>query len=247
MADPELQVLKYNPAAWRVPMDFSIDGDSRARLVTVSLQLLLVLLLYIVPNGETNGFRKAISRLHRVEDFQFIQQGLTVVLTQPVSVLLSHAFISFLRCAKNVAQISGVTSYLPGNQKVTPWAPEMLILFWELLQVNRRFRAFIIDTDRAHDFIVLVLYYAMDARNEPTKQGIVRMCVLILQTLSVEPSFGTRLNKAFIGQETLPTTLKINNFHGSYADFLITVGFARAASNVTCLVLTLPDSPSTRS
>jgi len=80
-------VLKYNPATWRVPIDFSIDGDCRAKLVTLSLQLLLVLVLYTVPNGEPNGFRKAISRLHRVEDFQFIQQGLTVVLTQPVSKL----------------------------------------------------------------------------------------------------------------------------------------------------------------
>lgn len=78
-------MLKYNPASWRVPLDFTLEGDSRARLVTLSLHLLLVLVLYTVPNGETNGFRKAVSRLHRVEDFQFIQQGLTLVLTQPVS------------------------------------------------------------------------------------------------------------------------------------------------------------------
>ena len=62
----------------------------------------------------------------------------------------------------------------------------MLVLFWELLQCNKRFRSFIIDTDRAHDFIVLVLYYAMEAKDDPARQGIVRMCVFILQTLSVE-------------------------------------------------------------
>ena len=162
---------------------------------------MLVLIIYPVPNEQPNAFRKSLSRLHRAEDFQFIQQGITLILTQPVS---------------------GVASYVPTVSKALPWAPEMLVLFWELLQCNKRFRSFIIDTDRAHDFIVLVLYYAMDAKDDPARQGIVRMCVFILQTLSVEPTFGRRLNKPFIGQDSLPSTLRIPNFHGSYADYLIT-------------------------
>lgn len=76
--------MKYNPASWRVPIDFSVEGDSKTRLVHLSLQLLLVLLLYPDPAGEANQYRKAMGRLHRAEDFQFIQQGLTMVLTQPV-------------------------------------------------------------------------------------------------------------------------------------------------------------------
>lgn len=79
-------MLKYNPATWRVPVDMSLGTDAKPSLVTLSLQLLDVLLLYTVPDGETNAFRKALSRLHRAEDFQFIQQGITLVLTQPVSV-----------------------------------------------------------------------------------------------------------------------------------------------------------------
>lgn len=201
------QVLKYNPATWRVPIDFSMEGDPKTKLVNLSLQLLLVLIMYPDPTGDTNQHRRSLSRLHRVEDFQFIQQGLTTVLTQP---------------------ISGLPSYLPG--RTVPWASETLVFFWELLQVNKRFRSFIIETDRAHDFVVLVLYYAMSAKDEPAKQGIVRMCVLILQTMSVEPQFGDRLNKAFVGQETLPNVLRIQNFHGSYADFLITVSTAAGSA-----------------
>jgi hypothetical protein len=97
------------------------------------------------------------------------------------------------------------------------------MLFWEALQCNKRFRSFIIDTDRAHDFVVLVLYYAIDQRNDPTKQGLVRMCVFVLQTLSVEPNFGRSLNKTFEGQESLPPSIRIPNFHGTYADYVITV------------------------
>nr|OQO23447.1 hypothetical protein B0A51_07752 [Rachicladosporium sp. CCFEE 5018] len=195
-------VLKYNPASWRVPLDLSaITKDPKQLLVTYSLQLLTVLIIYPVPGDEPNAFRKALGRLHRVEDFQFIQQGLTVVLSQPVS---------------------GVASYVPTASKAVPWASEVLILSWELLQCNKRFRSFMIDTDRAHDFFVLVLFYAMDAKDDPARQGIVRMAILILQTLTVESTFGIRLNKSFIGQESLPAVLRIPNFHGSYADYLIT-------------------------
>jgi len=98
----------------------------------------------------------------------------------------------------------------------------MIMLFWEALQCNKRFRSFIIDTDRAHDFVVLVLYYAIDQRNDLSKQGLVRMCIFVLQTLSVEPQFGKSLNKTFEGQESLPASIRIPNFHGTYADYVIT-------------------------
>lgn len=103
----------------------------------------------------------------------------------------------------------------------------MLVLFWEALQCNKRFRTFIIDTDRAHDFVVLILFYAIDQCNDPSRQGLIRMCIFILQTLSTEPNFGKNLNKKFEGQETLPASIRIPNFHGSYADYLITVGLSR--------------------
>ncbi|KAH5474910.1 hypothetical protein HBI22_004830 [Parastagonospora nodorum] len=198
--------LKYNPATWRVPYDHVVFKDQRQILVTYCLQLLLVLILYPIPeagNGPApkNFFRHFLGRLHRPQDFQFLVDGMTRILNQP---------------------LQANTSYLPGSQKSLTWAPEMIMLFWEALQCNKRFRSFIIDTDRAHDFVVLVLYYAIDQRNDPTKQGLVRMCVFVLQTLSVEPNFGKSLNKTFEGQESLPPSIRIPNFHGTYADYVIT-------------------------
>jgi len=97
------------------------------------------------------------------------------------------------------------------------------MLFWEALQCNKRFRSFIIDSNRAHDFIVLCIFYAIEYKTDASKQGVVRMCVFVLQTLSVEPSFGKNLNKKFEAQETLPQSIRLSNFKGSYADFLIMV------------------------
>lgn len=95
------------------------------------------------------------------------------------------------------------------------------MLFWETIQCNKRFRSFIIDTDRAHDFVVLTLFYALEYKNEPSKQGVVRMCAFLLQTLSVEPNFGIHLNKQFEGQDSLPPCIRINGFKGTYTDFLV--------------------------
>lgn len=106
----------------------------------------------------------------------------------------------------------------------------MIMLFWEVLQCNKRFRSFIIDSNRAHDFVILCLFYAIEHKTDPSKQGVVRMCVFVLQTMSVEPSFGKNLNKKFEGQDTLPASIRLNNFRGSYADFLIIVSHPRPLS-----------------
>lgn len=71
--------------------------------------------------------------------------------------------------------------------------------------------------------MIVVLFYALEYKADPAKQGVVRMCVFVLQTLSTEPSFGRRLNKIFDGQDYLPTSIRLANFNGTYADFLITV------------------------
>ena len=99
------------------------------------------------------------------------------------------------------------------------------MLFWEFLQCNKRFRSFIIDNDkgRSHDFMILMLFYALDHRSDPAKQGVVRMCVFVLQTLSTEINFGKLLNKEFKEQESLPPVVRIPDFTGTYADFLIIV------------------------
>ena len=119
--------------------------------------------------------------------------------------------------------LNASTSYIPGSQTQSKCTSEMIMLFWEITQCNKRFRSFIIDTGRSHDFLILILFYAIEYKSDPSKQGVVRMCVFLLQTLSVEPNFGKNLNKRFEAQETLPPTIRLQNFNGTYADFLIHV------------------------
>ncbi|KAJ6130765.1 hypothetical protein N7512_003545 [Penicillium capsulatum] len=197
--------MKYNPASWRVPYDHVVWKDPKQILVIYCLQFLLVLLLYPVPedgrgNPPKNYYRHYFGRLHRPQDFQFLVDGMTRILNQPMQ---------------------STTSYLPGSQKSVKWAPEILVLFWETLQCNKRFRSFIIDSNRSHDFLILCIFYATEYKLDPSKQGLVRMCVFILQTMSAEPTFGKSLNVKFEGQDTLPQVIRLLKFRGSYADFLI--------------------------
>jgi len=197
--------IKYNPASWRVPYNNLVFKDTKQVLVTHSLQLLLNVLLYPIPENSSTGpsknyYRHFLGRVHRPQDFQFIVDGMLRILNQP---------------------LQEKASYLPGTQTSGSFAAEVIMLFWEITQCNKRFRAFIIDTNRVHDFVVLALFYALEYKNEPSRQGIVRMCAFLLQTLSVETTFGLSLNKTFEGQHSLPPSIRINGFHGSYADFLI--------------------------
>lgn len=202
-----LKTLKYNPASWRVPYNTLVFKDPKQILVTYTLQFLLVTLLYPIPEQTgivtpKNYYRHFLGRLHRPQDFQFIVDGMTRILNQP---------------------LQANASYLPGSQQSLRFAPEIIMLFWEITQCNKRFRSFIIDTERAHDFVILILFYALEYKSDASKQGVVRMCAFLLQTLSVEKSFGVNLNKTFEGQDTLPPAIRIAGFRGTYADFLIQV------------------------
>ncbi|KAI0201275.1 high-temperature-induced dauer-formation protein-domain-containing protein [Astrocystis sublimbata] len=197
--------LKYNPASWRVPINTLVFKDPKEVLVTYTLHMLLVIILYPIPEATTgstpkNYYRHFLGRLHRPQDFQFILDGMTRILNQP---------------------IQANSSYLPGTQATTRLSPEIIMLFWEVTQCNKRFRSYMIDTHRAHDFVILILFYATEYKLDASKQGVVRMCAFLLQTLSVEKNFGVNLNKHFGAPDTLPPVIRIPNFAGTYGDFVI--------------------------
>lgn len=83
------QTLNYNPSTWHVPYDHVVLKDPKQVYVTYCLQYLLALILYPVPEGEDgippqNMFRHFLGKIHRTQDFQFLIDGMTRVLNQPV-------------------------------------------------------------------------------------------------------------------------------------------------------------------
>jgi hypothetical protein len=115
------------------------------------------------------------------------------------------------------------SSYLPGSRKSIKTAPEIIMLFWEALQCNKRFRAYVIDNEKALEFVIPILFYTMEYRSDAAKLGVVRMCIFAIQTLSTESAFCRSINKPFEEQDSLPTSARIQGFNGSYADYIIIV------------------------
>lgn len=118
---------------------------------------------------------------------------------------------------------SSINTYSFTKEKAIPWAPELISFVWEFVQCNKRFRRFLIDTGRVVDYVIILLYHAIDSKDDPTKQGVLRMCIYVLQTFSTEDNFAQQCNHIFRHSETLPPAMRIANFHGSYTDFLICV------------------------
>ncbi|KAK9367794.1 high-temperature-induced dauer-formation protein-domain-containing protein [Lipomyces kononenkoae] len=232
--------MKYNPG-WRVPYNHVVFSDPRQLLVTYAIQLLIVLATYSVPEDEDlaalginipeeadglttppgrtsqntshkhhkNWYRFYLARLHRIQDLQFLADGMSRLLNQPMQ---------------------ASAAYLPGSQKQVEWAPELVMLFWELIRHNSRFRNYIISSDRIHDFVVLFLYYAHAYRLDVSRVGLVRLCVYVLQTISCDSVFCVRLNKPFDSHNALPPSMRIAGWDsisaaagggGTYADYLL--------------------------
>ncbi|KAG0348842.1 hypothetical protein BG004_003989 [Podila humilis] len=111
--------------------------------------------------------------------------------------------------------------YLPGSTKVVKYHHETLILCWKTLELNKRFRAYLIETNRVLDILVILLYFCMEYKQDTTQLGLIRMCAYMLQTLSKDKTLSKSLNTTFDGHASLPNNIKIPNFHGTYGDYLI--------------------------
>ena len=74
-----------------------------------------------------------------------------------------------------------------------------------------------------------------DTINRHTAQiGLVRLCVCVLQSFSVEAKFGRALDRVFVDETNLPAVARIPSFSGTYADYLIIVSGHRPGRFAYC-------------
>ncbi|KAI8327861.1 high-temperature-induced dauer-formation protein-domain-containing protein [Chlamydoabsidia padenii] len=230
----------YNPSSWGSAAPSVVFlNDTREQLVVLCLRVLLVLLDTHSPASMThllleqqqsvgdeqsveggddlatvekewslaaegNKFMYYLSKIHRAQDFQFLIDGFYRITSHPMQ---------------------GLNTYLPASNKRSKCYFEMTMLCWKLAQINPRFRAYLMETERALDLTLVLIYHAMENKSDSSQLGFVRMCVFLLQTLSTDRRFGAKLNKPFLGHASLPASIRIQPsdlaFSGSYADFLI--------------------------
>ncbi|KAJ7694128.1 high-temperature-induced dauer-formation protein-domain-containing protein [Mycena rosella] len=195
--------------------------DPRSILVGICLQVLSVLLDFqsgpardkpagndeanpSAPTARTNAFRYFLMKLHRTQDFTFVLDGIVGILEQ---------------------QMATMNNLLPGARKSIPYINETVIFFWKMVELNKKFRGFLLESDKAMDLVAYLLCYALEIKDKPHQHGLCRALSYIIQTLSAEPSFGVKLNKPVKAQ--LPAKW---NSPGTAADFIVNAVYAIVAT-----------------
>ncbi|KIJ69506.1 hypothetical protein HYDPIDRAFT_106142 [Hydnomerulius pinastri MD-312] len=209
--------------AGKVPYNHLVfkGEDPRSALVGMCLQVLCVLLDFqsgpardavsgsgenatSAPTAQTNAFRYFLAKLHRTQDFAFILDGITTIMEQ---------------------QLAISNNLLPGSRRSVPYVPETIILFWKMIELNKKFRAYLLDSDKAVDILAYLMCYGLDIKDKPQQHGLCRALSYIIQTLSAEPAFGNKLSSSI----KIPIPAKWAS-PGTAADFMITAIYSMIAT-----------------
>ncbi|ESK85891.1 hypothetical protein Moror_2314 [Moniliophthora roreri MCA 2997] len=200
--------------AGRLPYNHLVfkGEDPRINLVAICFEVLVVLLDFqsgnardtvvgsgeqqsSVPTAHTNAFRYFLMKLHRTQDFTFILDGILGIMEQ---------------------EIASMNNILPGARKSVPYIAENIILFWKMIELNKKFRAYVLESEKAMDLVAFFLCYNLEIKDKPQQHGLCRALSYIMQTLSAEPAFGSRLSDPIKAQ--IPAKWATP---GGAADFLI--------------------------
>ncbi|XP_028332119.1 protein HID1-like isoform X2 [Gouania willdenowi] len=227
-------VCAYDPVGYGIPYNHLLFSDQRERLVEQALHVLIVTLEHEAGSaskgsdaadgsaeheqmlGPENLFVNYLSRIHREEDLSFILKGLAGLLNNPL-----------------------IQTYLPRSTKKIHFHQELLILFWKLCDLNKKFLFFVLKSSDVLDMLVPILFFLNDARADQSRVGLMHIGVFVLLLLSGERNFGVRLNKPYV----LCVPMDIPVFTGTHADLLvvvfhkiITCGYQRLQPLFDCLL-----------
>ncbi|KAJ3867565.1 high-temperature-induced dauer-formation protein-domain-containing protein [Lentinula novae-zelandiae] len=214
MNSPQAQPITINSMAGKLPYNHLVfkGEDPRVNLVAICFEVLVVLLDFqsgsardvvvgtneqqmSAPTARTNEFRYFLMKLHRTQDFQFVLSGILGIMEQ---------------------EVMNMNNILPGARRATPYIAENIVFFWKMIELNKRFRAYVLDSDQGIDLIAYLLCYNLEIKDKPQQHGICRALSYIVQTLSAEPTFGQRLTNPI--RASLPSKFPAS---GTAADFLI--------------------------
>jgi len=131
-----------------------------------------------------NLFRLYLSKLHRQSDFQLLSEGIFVI--------ISHRL--------NPASLLSPASVATDTSSAGPHIPEAILLLWRLFCHNGKFRTFLLDdTYRSPQLLSHLLYHALNNKDSAARQGLVRLCIFILQDISCDRAFAVNVCKAGSG------------------------------------------------
>jgi len=197
-------IFVYKPCK-SIPFNYLLFQDTREELVELALQILIATLDYrsskesspcSLGDDDKNLFIVYMSRIHRKEDFDFIIDGF--------SRLLNSCF--------DQGSLMSPSKRINFNQ-------ELLVLFWRVCNLNKKFMSHLLKTGDVLNIVVPILYNLDQNFLDQTKSAQIHLGVFNLLMLSGERNFGVWLNKP------CETNILFDSptFSGSHADLTIVI------------------------
>ncbi|KAL2315240.1 Hid-1 family protein P27G11.12 [Schizosaccharomyces pombe] len=205
--------MRFNTMFWKpefLPLDNSVAHMS---LIEYCFSVLLILMSEENNNGTPcyNNYRSSkntlpknyfsilLSKLQPYSDFQIILDGMSRLLYPPMQ--------------STIPKRSSLIMF--------DYYPLVLIFCKLFIHYNERFFHYLIDTDRAIDLFIFLLYLSFEYLGDPSTYNHLKLCVILLKRLTAEKYFCKRLNKPFQQQTALPISMPVPFEGGTYADFTI--------------------------
>ncbi|KAG8897955.1 hypothetical protein FRB99_007774 [Tulasnella sp. 403] len=211
--------LPYNHLVWK--------DEGRAALVSSAFGVLLALLDYqtadsrdvptggveppnpalpagqppdvpVAPTAATNSFRYFLAKLHRPGDLEYMLNGVLGIWEQ---------------------HMSATHHVLPGSRKGVPYILESFLLFWKIIDLNKKFRSYVLESDKLVDVFAYMLWFLLEHKDKPQHHGFCRVLSYMIQVLSGESSFGSKLSQPIPGRVAISARWATP---GSVGDFFVT-------------------------
>ncbi|CEH15028.1 Proteins containing regions of low-complexity [Ceraceosorus bombacis] len=139
--------------------------------------------------SHTNAFRFYLSKMHRHSDFVLLSAGMFEMLSAKIN---SMGILPLASAAAPALTTGSAGDTGPGAHM-----PEALLLLWRLMTLNPRFRLFLLDDPvRAPLLLSRLLFHALHNKDSAAQQGLVRLCVFVLQDISSTPAFAAHISAA---------------------------------------------------
>ncbi|UZJ57195.1 hypothetical protein CBS101457_006515 [Exobasidium rhododendri] len=138
----------------------------------------------VETSKHNNLFRYYLSKLHRQSDFHLLSEGMFTLISQRL----------------NPASLLNPATVATDTSSAGPHIPEAILLLWQLLSHNGKFRTFLLDdSNRSPQLLSHLLYHALNNKDSAARQGLVRLCIFVLQDISCDQAFAVNVCKTGSG------------------------------------------------
>ncbi|QPG74472.1 hypothetical protein FOA43_001802 [Brettanomyces nanus] len=216
-------------------LEVPLYKDLRTLYVTHCIQLLTLMLVYPIPRDDVvflkrymdqsmsdkpiNLARYYCGRLYKPTEISVLKRGLVDCILRPVDGG-STATTSFSNWMK--------TKLISNDPLI--WSSELLMLFWEFYQVNKKFRS-VVTCKYGPKLLMALLYNVWTNKMVDKQRNTVRLSLYLILFLMSDPQMSCQLlmpiDKKFYSE--MPQNYRLSVAPTTYRDFLVS-----QLCNITC-------------